>query len=276
MSAIWNRINTFLLLLLVLMLGSVIAMFATVAHGGPLDPTTPPAPTDAVKLPGTAVSSLPFVITQPGHYYLTRSLTVNGWIAIDVQVNDVSLDLGGFTVASTSAAGSYGIYLGTTNDVAVRNGTVSGFQFGIQAGGAERVRLDDVHAIENTRGVELGTDSRLSNCTSLQNAETGIYVSSGKTHSVIKNCIARSNAGDGLSVAGGFSVIESSYFADNATDVRISSNFNSFTGNVVQGDILLPGQGTVVADNVCTSIGVISDTGPPDLVGLADHANMGC
>ena len=68
---------------------------ARVVAGGPLDPPAPPAGTDGVKLPGTPISSLPYSISAPGHYYVTRDLTgVSGQHGIEVNSNDVSIDLG--------------------------------------------------------------------------------------------------------------------------------------------------------------------------------------
>jgi len=55
MSALGNRINTLLLVLLGLMGLAIIAMLATGVRGGPLDPPAAPAPTDGVREPGTPI-----------------------------------------------------------------------------------------------------------------------------------------------------------------------------------------------------------------------------
>ena len=96
MLTFWPRINTVLLLVTLL---AVIGLFATRAYGGPLDPPGAPASTDGVRGQGTPISSLPFAITQPGRYYLTRNLTGPGNAnGITITAANVTLDLNGFTL----------------------------------------------------------------------------------------------------------------------------------------------------------------------------------
>ncbi len=128
--------STNILLIVLLAVGvAIVAMLATGVRGGPLDPPGPPGSTDGVRLNGTPISSLPYAITERGHYYLTRNFSVNGAvIAIDIQSSDVSLDLGGFTILGNNSFPSYGIYLGSAQNIEVTHGSIQGFQFGIQAG----------------------------------------------------------------------------------------------------------------------------------------------
>src|ERR1022692_4447454 len=82
---------------------------------GALTPPGAPAPdmkTLAQIEPRTPISYAPFTITNSGSYYLTTNLTVSSGNAITIATNGVTLDLGGFTIASTtpSAAGA-GIWL---------------------------------------------------------------------------------------------------------------------------------------------------------------------
>ncbi|MGH7622796.1 MAG: hypothetical protein ACREMU_10690, partial [Gemmatimonadaceae bacterium] len=73
-----------------------IAAVAGIVHGGPLDPPGSPASTDGVLRPGTPITSIPFSITQPGNYYLTRNLTMaTSGDGITITSDEVSLDLGG-------------------------------------------------------------------------------------------------------------------------------------------------------------------------------------
>src|SRR5262245_21481061 len=128
--------TTNILLVLVLVVGiAIVAVLATGVRGGPLDPPGAPASTDSVKLPGTPISSAPFTISQPGHYYLTRSLALPvGQLAITINASNVSLDLRGFTVSGTNDSG-WGIYIANSQtDVDISNGTVRDFQFGLDAG----------------------------------------------------------------------------------------------------------------------------------------------
>jgi len=75
----------------------------------------------------TNTSSL-VIITQPGSYYLTHNLTVSTGDGIDINTNNVTLDLNGFTIASTAASASgTGILL--TNglkNITIANGFIQG------------------------------------------------------------------------------------------------------------------------------------------------------
>ena len=81
--------------------------------------------------PRTPISSVPFTINTPGSYYLTTNLTTTGSNPIVITANGVTLDLGGFTIASTVASaanGGYAILLaGTaTADITIFNGHIRG------------------------------------------------------------------------------------------------------------------------------------------------------
>jgi hypothetical protein len=98
---------------------------------GSLTPPGAPAPTmkslDQIEA-RTPISSAPFTITQPGSYYLTTNVTVSSGYAIAITANNVSLDLNGFTIASTApvASGDTAILLsGSRTNIAIRNGHIS-------------------------------------------------------------------------------------------------------------------------------------------------------
>jgi len=93
-----------------------------------------------------AAGGFPYKITQPGSYKLSGNLAVAAAStdAIDIETSNVTLDLNGFTISgpvtctgSSSAiscegrAGSGIANLGGQNNLTVRNGTVVGFQFGV-------------------------------------------------------------------------------------------------------------------------------------------------
>lgn len=129
---------------------------ALVAQGS-LTPPGAPAPTmkslDQVEARTaiTNTSSL-VVISQPGSYYLTGNLTVSTGDGIDINTNDVTLDLNGFTIRSTAASATgTGILLGNGwNDITIGNGHIrgngtnnasgvfggGGFTYGIKTSGA--------------------------------------------------------------------------------------------------------------------------------------------
>jgi len=102
---------------------------------------------------GTAITntSTLVTITEPGSYYLTHNLTVSSGDAIDINTNGVTLDLNGFTIASTEAmpTGTGILLLNGSADITIRNGHIrggvtnngmaylgSGFANGIALGGS--------------------------------------------------------------------------------------------------------------------------------------------
>ncbi len=71
---------------------------------------------------------------MPGHYYLTRNIAVSGLVSgIVISADDVSLDLGGFTISGDRTASTYGILVGAVARVEIRNGQIREFNFGLDA-----------------------------------------------------------------------------------------------------------------------------------------------
>lgn len=196
MAIIWTRVNTALLLLVLFALLALVAMFAADARGGPLDPPGSPGSTDGVRQPGTPISG-PTTITTPGHYYLTRNISVTGpQTAITISTSDVTLDLGGFTIAGDDNSGSIGVSVsGAFKNIAIRNGVVRDFLIGFNVDAANYVQLIDVTADSNLVGVELGLLSIISGCVVSDNT-TGISVL--LDHSAIQDCMVVENTGRGV------------------------------------------------------------------------------
>ena len=124
---------TNILLVAVLAVGiALVAMLASGARGGPLDPPLAPGPTDGVRGPGTPISSVPFAITTPGRYYFTRNLSYSGGAnAITIAADDVVLDLGGFSLDGLGT-GTKGIYdlAQSHQNVSIEHGAIRGFYGG--------------------------------------------------------------------------------------------------------------------------------------------------
>src|SRR5262245_46052345 len=102
---------------------ALVAVLAGLADAGPLDPSGPPAETDGVRLPGTPISQ-PTTIKAPGHYYVTRNIAVTGsTTVISIASDDITLDLGGFTLSGNDTAFSYGVHVeGAYSGIVIRNG----------------------------------------------------------------------------------------------------------------------------------------------------------
>jgi hypothetical protein len=102
---------------------------------GALTPPGAPSPTmkslDQIEARTAITNTSSLVtITQPGSYYLTHNLTVSTGDAIDIKTNGVTLDLNGFTIASTAASAS-GTAINLTNltgntDITIFNGHILG------------------------------------------------------------------------------------------------------------------------------------------------------
>src|SRR6516165_2381871 len=91
---------------------------------GSLTPPGPPAPilkTLGQIEPRTPVGALPYSITNSGSYYLTTNLS--GANGIQIQTNNVSLDLCGFTLTGTGAGD--GIFANNVTNIAVCNGILT-------------------------------------------------------------------------------------------------------------------------------------------------------
>jgi hypothetical protein len=161
---------------------------ATLLAQGSLTPPGAPAPTMKTLQqvePRVPISSAPFTISQPGSYYLTTNLTVSGGNAITIATNGVTLDLNGFTIASTApSATGYGILINSgLRNIAIQNGFIQGgvtndgsgvfsgpgFGYGIY-GLAPNVRVSGIS---------------VSGC-----LYYGIYVDNGES-TTVENCVVR-------------------------------------------------------------------------------------
>lgn len=232
------------------MAGVVFAVAAAMlAFAGPLDP--PPGPvastfkTLAEVEPRTAINSVNtpgdgstvYRITQPGSYYLTGNLTGEpNKHGIIVASSNVTIDLNGFRLFGDAASWDGIINATSVNAVTVRNGTVSGWNNGVNLGNVSAGEGCEVHSV-NARGnrlagVRVGLIGRVTSVTAVQNVADGIVVGDG---SIVESCASRLNSGFGIvggshmrientsvlsCVAGGISVGD----AANISDCVVSLN----------------------------------------------------
>ncbi|MEY3894495.1 MAG: hypothetical protein RLZZ214_14, partial [Verrucomicrobiota bacterium] len=136
---------------------------------GPLTPPGPPAPmmkTLVEMEPRTHIVSLPFTITSPGSYYLTKNLNGGGTsTGIVIQASGVTIDLRGFSIENcTSGISASGTGV---KEVAIHNGGVRGCTgTGIDLGGAGKVRVENVMVSDNGGdGASVGETSLVTLCT---------------------------------------------------------------------------------------------------------------
>ena len=110
---------------------------------------------------GTKITSLPYVISAPGAYYLGGNLSYSGDDhGITVNADNVTLDLMGFTLAYTGTdppwSGIYGIHMDNRKNVEVRNGTLLGWDAGVwETAGGVGHRIINIRAVDVNAGVML-------------------------------------------------------------------------------------------------------------------------
>jgi hypothetical protein len=231
------------------------AAIATVLAQGPLTPP-PGAPAPVMKTldqiePRTPVSSLPFTIGQPGSYYLTDNFqfTAATGHAISINASDVTLDLMGFRLSSSSGVTGDAIHLVTgLRNVEVRNGTITGntavlvsgtapnqswtvspagFNGGIIAPPSPAVTGCHYSHLRisrcRTAGLNGGEQALLEDVSATQNGDSGIDVSNEST---VTHCTATQNGNHGISSIGG-SVSNCLAISNKATGIFGESVANS-------------------------------------------------
>jgi hypothetical protein len=220
---------------------------------------------------GTKISYLPYTITAPGYYYLGGNLTLTTsggtGITINTGVNDVTIDLAGFTLTGP-ADGSYcyGIYWYGNTNVEVRNGTVRGWYAGVveDSPSGAKDRVIGVRAEGNGYGIALGGDNHLiKGCTASQGS-------------------AYSSTGYGLFILGNNGCISGSTVRNYTTYGIVLDGSGTITGNLVMNGtgsgamgIYASGPATIshnVALNCTTGL---SGAGGGSVIGNAVLANSG-
>ncbi len=152
----------------------------------------------AANTPGN--NSTAFIITQPGSYYLTGNVIVQGIDAISIRSSNVVLDLNGFTVGDRQDPSSGGTRSGVSaiggySNITVKNGNVSGFTGGVDLPATgmviENVRVGGTGGV----GIHAGDDARIRDCTSSNNGADGFSVSNSTS---VERCGADFNTGSGF------------------------------------------------------------------------------
>lgn len=224
----------------------------------------------------------PVVITEPGSYRLTGSLSTPAFLgAITITAGQVSLDLSGFRVSTDlPAAGIHGIDATGQTDIRVSNGTIERFGgAGITAG--DRARIENVTARSNSGGgisvgalgqvlgcrvdgngsvlqasdgIFAGAASTVSGSTAVGNGGAGIHVLPG---SIVNGNTANGNLSRGLFVGEGSTVSENSVSANTGdgitTDAACTVLHNTVRNNT--GDGVEVGEGSAVVANAISANG---------------------
>ena len=209
---------------------------------------------------GTKITSLPYIISAPGAYYLGGNLSYSGNDhGITVNADNVTLDLMGFTLAYTGTeppwSGIYGIHMDNRKNVEVRNGTVRGWDAGVwETAGGFGHRIINIRAVDVNAGVMLyGNGHLIQGCTasraSYEPGSSGFTINWGS--GIISGCLVK-NFGFGI-IAQAQTVISDNVIIGSSETIGIYSNGGLVMGNQVSncGNMGIE----VVALSVCTATG---------------------
>ena len=233
----------------------------------------------------TPISSIPFTITQPGSYVMTQNLenTTNNADGIIIDANNVTLDLGGYTLSGGSVNSDDGIFvLGDQDNIYIYNGHVDGWGGdGINALNADNSIFEKLTVSNNGNdglvadfnasisyvtalangldGIEGDDGTVIVFSTASENGDNGIQTSEG---SVVAHSAAFNNLGDGIDVAAGSSVFHSSVSDNTLFGVDLA------LGGTVQGSSAYDNDrngfdiasSSVVRDNIAALNGGAPDT----------------
>ncbi len=197
---------------------------------------------------GTKITTLPYIVNNPGFYYLTGNLSSLSGPGITINADDVTIDLMGFRLQGNGSGGGPGIDLNGKKNVEIRNGSLTGWG----------TAIDNTVSANNHRLINLRIEG---------NMYFGIYLR-GYSH-LVKGCTISDN-GSGITLLGG-GTISGNVINNNVTGERNGINvdgYASITNNLVSNakrHIYLKGPGSIIGNTVKTEINqtgiVLTDSG---------------
>ena len=183
----------------------------------------------------TSISPLPYYINSPGTYVVATDLSVGG-IAILINSANVTLDFNGHILTCTNPLGSIGVVVNQVRNVRIKNGTLTGFLFGIVFNNPSQIAANNSgHFVEEmhiTQFPRIGIEADNATGCVIQNN----YVNAGNNFSAIG--IEVSGAATGNLLESGNLVLRNQVLNCNAGIVsagQITNNY--FESNVVYGCI---------------------------------------
>lgn len=215
---------------------------------------------------GTKIKALPYTISSPGFYYLTKDLScASGTHGITIDADDVTLDLMGFGLVGPGGTGSFtghdGIYMVNRTNIEIRNGSVRNFNrhgiyndYGDASGNGHRFK--NIRA--NNNGIN-GIDTKdkgvtIEGCKATQNGYAGIITSAG---SIVNACTAYDNATEGINVGLGSIVKNSTAYSNDGHGIVGSwgsvVSGNASYNNAKNGIEIIGGRATVTNNSSSTN-----------------------
>jgi len=170
---------------------------------GPPGPAGPPA-SNAVPITGS--SGFPVIIRQPGSYILQANLTPPlNTDAIDIaeSVNNVTIDLNGFTISGSATnlnVQAIGGFPPCCNGVVVRNGTVIGI--GIATSNTATIQNVVAQNVTGSDAIGVHSNSLIEDCVVTGSLRVGIQCYQSDSCAFINNTASNNSLG-GIACDGG-------------------------------------------------------------------------
>jgi hypothetical protein len=178
-------------------------------------------------IPGGSVSAT-YVITQPGSYVLggNRIMTDPTKPIVQVDAQDVTLDLGGFSLsfAGDAVASSWGIFIGSPENVAIRNGSIANAELGIWAYDGTGLYVGHVRISTCKYGIHSNASGTL--IESCQIADTTVAGISSFTYgTIIRNCtIMNVVNGGGYGIMAGEAQIDGCFVSGGTVGISLGGS----------------------------------------------------
>ena len=256
MTAGWTRACIWVLV------GGTLLVLGPVLPAGDLEPSAPPGSTmktlDEVepRIP-IGQSDIPKTIDVSGSYYLSEDVSAVG-TAITVTVDDVTIDLMGYSIAGPDSGTNYGIYMSDRKNVEIRNGTVRDFYYGIAelSSTARQHRVVNVRAMSNLGdgirlkgyghvarectagenggdGIYTGYACTVGTNTAYDNGGIGVYANSGST---VRANTVRENGGLGIDAGGSCTVTANTAYSNDDTGITAGAGSTVSNNTASQND----------------------------------------
>lgn len=208
------------------------------------DPGLSPGP--GIRAEALPITELPYVISEPGSYCLTKNLTHTDRYtnAIEVDVNNVTIDLGGYSLIGPTSSyneSCSGIYMDMCNNIEIRNGTITNFP--------NRGIFSDVTDVNNvTSGIRI-----ISVRVTTTGAE-GIFLNG--LHHTIMNCMVTNTLLEVEQGHGGITCASFSSVIDNVVSRQGIFGIQTLDGCTIRNNTvaecnygIVPGYGCSIVDN---------------------------
>jgi parallel beta-helix repeat protein len=217
---------------------------------------------------GTKITRLPYTINASGFYYLGGDLTCASGPGIIINIDNVTVDLMGFTLTGTmspSKTENYGIDMRSgPKNVEIRNGSLIGWDMAIYATiSSANNRVVNVRAENNFIGIVLlGVGHLVTGCTLSDNTYWGVNVTGGST---ISNNVLNNNTANGIMINNGIGTISGNVVSNSNFAIYLNGG-GSIIGNMVRcnsGQTGIKLSGTTVNGPVMLDQNTVTGTGTP-------------